>query len=323
MPRAKPEPRLPPWEWSFLTPRYWPTWVLVLLLGIASRLPYRLRLALGSVLGTVLRVMLAERRRVAAINIAACFPALDARRRAALLREHFRAVGRGFMDMGVAWWGDGERLRRQSRVEGIEHLEHALADGRGVILMAGHFTTMEVGVRILTLCAPVPFLYSIYRRSKNPLFERVMLSGRSGQPVVMFPREDVRTMIGALRDRMAVCFFPDQDHGRRHSVFVPFCGVPAATVTTTARFARMTGARVVPCFQERLPGAAGYRLWLMPALEDFPSGDDAADTVRLSAIIEREVRARPHEYYWIHRRFKTRPEGARDLYAPADGAEGS
>ena len=269
--------------------------MLVGLLRVASVIRYPLRRRLGSVLGDLLRLLLSERRRVAATNLRLCFPGLAADARRRLLREHFRAVGQGFVDMGVAWWGDGERLARDARVEGMQHLQEALADGRGVILVAGHFTTMEVGVRILTLHAPVPFVYSIYRRSKNRLFERVMLRGRSGQPAVMFPREDVRTMLGALKDGMPVCFFPDQDHGRRNSVFVPFLGVPAATITTTARFARMTGARVVPYFQERLPGDEGYLLRLLPALED--------------------VRARPHEYYWIHRRFKTRPEGSEDVYS--------
>ncbi len=305
---------MPPWEWGFLAPRYWPTWLLIGLLRLASLSPYRLRVVLGAGLGDLLRGLMSKRRRIAETNIGLCFPELDDGARRRLLAAHFRAFGQGLLDMGVAWWGDAERLRRVSRVEGLEHLEAALARGRGVILLAGHFTTMEIGVRILCISAPVPFLYSIYRRSKNRLFERVMLRGRSGQRAVMFPREDVRTMIGALRAGQAVCFFPDQDHGRRHSVFVPFFGVPAATVTTTARFARMTGAAVVPYFQERLPGAGGYRLRVLPALENFPSGDDAADSARVSALFETEVRARPAEYYWIHRRFKTRPDPADNLY---------
>lgn len=146
-----------------------------------------------------------------------------------------------------------------------------------------------------------------------------MLRGRIRQGGVMFAREEVRTMIGALRAGHAVCFYPDQDHGRRHSVFVPFFGVPAATVTATARFARMTGAAVVPYFQERLPGTQGYRLRVLPPLNGFPSGDDTADTARLSALFETEARARPHEYYWIHRRFKTRPDAGTDLYADSGG----
>jgi len=209
-------------------------------------------------------------------------------------------------------------LRPLCRVEGMEHLTHAHAAGKGVIVLGAHFTTMEIGARILCMHAPMQYLYSIYRRSKNPLLERVMLRGRSRRGAVMFAREDVRTMVGALRAGHAVCFYPDQDHGRRHSVFVPFFGVPAATVTATTRFARMTGAAVVPCFQERLPGVEGYRLRVLPALVDFPSADALADTARLSALFEVEARARPHEYYWIHRRFKTRPQIGADLYAGAD-----
>lgn len=311
---GKPDQVVPAWDWGFLGPRYWGTWLLVGLLRLGACLPYRPRVAAGVALGVMLRLMMPGRRRVARVNLELCFPELDKRARERLLSRHFRALGAGFIDMGVAWWGDGARIARVSRVHGMQHLEHALAEGHGVILVSGHFTTMEMGVRLLTLFAPSPWLYSIYRRSKNRLFERVMLRGRSGQPAVMFPREEVRTMINALRAGMPVCFFPDQDHGSHHSVFVPFCGVPAATVRSTARLARRTGARVVPYFQHRLPGTRGYELEVLPALENFPSGDDERDAARVSALIEAAVRHHPHEYLWIHRRFKTRPAGAADVY---------
>lgn len=310
---TKPEPEPMPWEWRFLGPRHLHTWALLGLLRGAALLPAGSRARLGARFGRVLLRLMRSRRRIARANIELCFPELDPAARERLLRAHFEALGQAFADMGGAWWASEESLRRCSSVSGLHHLERALARGRGALLVSGHFTTMEMAVRILTLYMPAPFLYSIYRPSKDRLFDRAMLRGRSGQPAVMVPRDDVRGLLAALRSGAPVCFFPDQDHGVRHAVFVPFLGVPAATITTTARFARMSGSPVVPYFLRLRPGG-GYALQVLPELEEFPSGDAERDAARVSSLIEAEVRADPAAYLWIHRRFKTRPEGAPPVY---------
>lgn len=313
---AGPAPAQPqaPWRWSFLSPLHWPTWLMLALLWLASRLTCTTRARIGRWLGALLWLLMRERRHIASVNLSLCFPGLDTFAREHLLRAHFRALGQGFVDMGAAWWGDGAALMRATQVSGMQRLQQELAAGRGVIVVAGHFTTMEMGARLLSQHSDQPYIYSIYRRSKNPVFEYVMLRGRIRQRAVMFPREDVRTMIGALRAGRPVCFFPDQDHGRIHSVFVPFCGVPAATVTSTARFARMGRASVMPMFQYRRADG-GYELHLLAPLADFPSGDDTADALRISRLIEQQVLAHPAEYLWVHRRFKTRPTPGDDVYA--------
>lgn len=296
---------------SLWTPRYWPVQAGLALGRLAAHLPFPVQIALGRVLGGFAYWLMPGRRRIARTNINLCFPELDARARRRLLRAHFQSLGIGVIETAMSWWAPADRLRGLARIEGLEHLHAALDHGRGVILLSAHFTTLEIGGRLLALHAP---FHVLYRPHKNAAFEAAMQTARARHFEKAISRDDMRGMLRSLKANLPVWYAPDQNYGREHSIFVSFFGIPASTITATARLARISGAQVVPFFQERLPGAAGYRLRLHPALENFPTDDDAADTQRINDLIEAEIRKLPAQYLWAHRRFKTRPLGEPPVY---------
>jgi len=198
-----------------------------------------------------------------------------------------------------------------TRLDGLEHLHRALAQGKGVILLSAHFTTLEIGGRLLSMQSP---FHVMYRPHKNAAFESVLQAARTRHFRKAIPRGDLRGMLRSLKENIPVWYAPDQDYGREQSIFVPFFGIRTASITGTSRLARISKAPVVPFFQTRLPGAQGYQLTLYPALEGFPGDSIEADTCRISAIIEARVREQPGQYLWAHRRFKTRPEGEPGVY---------
>jgi KDO2-lipid IV(A) lauroyltransferase len=286
-------------------PIHWPVWFGVGLMALLARLPWSLQRAAGRGVGTLLRLTWRSRREVAERNLALCFPGLDAAAREALLRGHFAAIGTGLFEFARAWWGSVEPLRRGLLIEGLEHLDAARAAGRGVILVSGHFTTLEVCGRLL--CAHVP-LAGLYRPHKQPALEWAVKWGRLRYASAMFPRDGLRPVIRHLKDGGLLWFAPDQDSRRGDSVFVPFFGQPAWSLTSTHQLARLSGAAVIAFAHERRTDG-GYSLRLSPAFEDFPSIDATADTARVMAAIESMARAAPAQYLWIHRRFKRQPGG--------------
>ncbi len=294
-----------------LAPRYWPTWIALGLLRLGTLLPVRAQMGVGRWLGRCLHRFASRRRRIAETNLRLCFPELDDTARRHLLKAHFESLGMGFMETALSWWGGAKRLRRLARVDGLANLEAAQARGRGVLIVAAHFTTLEIGARLLALTVP---LHPMYRPHNNPWFEQIQGRARTRQSAGAIRRDDIRATVRALKANRAVWYAPDQDFGPRQSVFVPFMGVNAATLTATGRLAKMSGAAVVPMTQERLGGGRGYRVILEPALEDLPSGDDEADARRQNAVFERWIRERPADYLWVHRRFKTRPDGEANPY---------
>lgn len=296
-------------------PRHWPTWVAVAAMALAARLPWPLQRALGGVLGGVLRLMVPLRRRAARINLRLCFPAMTEAEREALLRASFRDFGIGLFEFARAWWGSIAPIRRRARIEGLEHLTALRAQGRGVLLISGHFMTLETCGRLL--CEHVP-LAGMYRRYRNPVMEWAVKRGRLRYAAAMFGNDEVRAALRHLKQGGLLWYAPDQDMRGKDTVFAPFFGVPAATITATHQFARLTGCAVVPFFHRR--EGDRYVLRIAPPLPDFPSDDATADSARVNAAIEAMVREAPSQYLWIHRRFKRRPGGARSPYRRKQGA---
>lgn len=294
-----------------LSPRYWPLWLGISMMKLIAHLPLRQALWLGKILGRVAIHAARRRRRIAKINLQRCFPDLSKRQQKQMLKAQFEAVGMGIFETALAWWSSDEQLKPHVQIEGLEHLDQAMASDRGVILLTGHFTTLEIGARFLTFHHA---LHAMYRPHKNPLYQNVMRharESRSGLPALT--QDDVRGVLKALRQGHAVWYAPDQDYGRT-SVFVPFFDVPARTITATSRLAQAGNALIVPYFPERLADNRGYRVTILPALENFPGSDVVADTRRINGIIEDWVRRVPEQYLWIHRRFKKRPEGESKFY---------
>ena len=196
-------------------------------------------------------------------------------------------------------------MRRGLTVEGLEHIEAARADGRGVIVVSGHFSTLEICGRLM--CDHVP-LAGMYRPHASPAMEWAVRRGRARYAAAMFPKQDVRGAVRHLKKGGLLWYAPDQDPSRGDAVFVPFFGQPAHSLTSTHSLARLSGAAVV-LFQYRRRADGSYALCLWPALEEFPSADPTADTARVIAGIEEMARAAPSQYLWIHRRFKRQPGG--------------
>jgi Kdo2-lipid IVA lauroyltransferase/acyltransferase len=294
-----------------LDPRTWLSWIGIGVLVALAHLPWPLQRVLGRGLGLVLRGLLRTRRDVAARNLALCFPEIDVRERKSLLHAHFAALGIGVFEFARAWWGSIAPLRRDVRIEGLEHLAAARANGRGVIVVSGHFTTLEVCGRLL--CDHVP-LAGMYRPYPQPAMEWAVLRGRARYAAAMFAKQDVRGAVRHLKRGGLLWYAPDQDSSRGDSVHVPFFGQPAHSLTSTHQLARLSGAAVVLFEHARLDDGS-YRLRLWPAFDDFPSTDATADTARVMAGIETMARHAPAQYLWIHRRFKRRPEGVADPYA--------
>lgn len=294
------------WWSNYLHPRFWPTWLMFFLLWLATRLPFSLQMLGGRLIGRIAYRTARRRRHIAETNIGLCFPLLDARRQAALVKSHFLSLGQGVVETALCWWGREKQLRDRYLLIGEEHLTAAHARGKGAILLSAHFTTLELGGRLLALRQP---FHVLYRQHKNPLFETVMQRARARRFETAIPRDDTRGLLKCLKDNGAVWYAPDQNHGGSQSLFAPFFGVQASTLTTTSRLAKISGAAVVPFLQTRLPGDQGYLLILCPALEDFPGDDLQADATRINGLIEDAIREMPEQYLWVHRRFKTRPAG--------------
>jgi Kdo2-lipid IVA lauroyltransferase/acyltransferase len=277
------------------------------LLWLVTRLPFAWQMAIGNLLGAAAWRLARRRRHIAHVNLALCFPQLSEQERQRLLKANFAALGRGVVETALCWWGRRAQLESRVRLLGHEHLRRAQAAGKGVILLSAHFTTLEIGGRLLALDTP---FHVLYRPHKNPLFETMMQRARRRRFEKAIPRNNTRALLASLKQGMPVWYAPDQNHGGRQSLFAPFFGIPAATLTTTSRLAALSGAAVVPFFQIYLSAREGYLLILCPPLADFPGNDAQADATRINALLEAVIREMPEQYLWVHRRFKTRPEGA-------------
>jgi len=297
----------------FLHPRFWLLWLGLGLLWLVVQLPYRVLLVLGRSLGGLMYRVARSRRWIARRNLELCFPDMAEAERERLLKANFASNGIALFEMAMSWWWPPARLQRLAHIEGLEHLRQAQAEGQGVILMALHFTTLEIGAALLGQRHTID---GMYREHKNPVFDFIQRRGRErhNRDATAIERDDVRAMLKVLRAGRAIWYAPDQDYGRKQSLFVPLFGIQAATVTATTKFARLGKARVVPFTQQRLADGSGYRLVIHPPLEDFPGESDEADCLRINRWVEEVVRANPEQYLWAHRRFKTRPEGEPSLY---------
>jgi len=281
------------------------------LVWLLQLLPLRLLAAIGNAFGVLLYAFGRERRRVCLINLAHCLPQLPVGEREALARRHFRVFARTFLERAILWWGSPERIRRLVRIEGMEHFE-ALRGGP-LILLAPHFVGLDMGWTRLALEVD---MVSIYSTQKNAVFNAVLLAGRRrfGHPTLLSRQRGVRPALRAMQAGQPFYYLPDMDYGERDTIFVPFFGVNAATITGVSRLARLAGARVLPCVTRMLPGGDGYVVRFLPALENYPGASIEGDTRRMNALIEEQVRQMPEQYLWVHKRFKTRPPGETPWY---------
>lgn len=287
--------------------------IVVALLWLLHWLPLSMQAPIGRGLGLLLYWIIAPRRKVVLTNLRLCFPDQSEAARRALAREHFALAGRSLIERGIAWFASEERVRRIVRIQGEEKLARLIEARQPVILLTPHFLGLDLGgTRIAASFDSV----SIYARQKDPVIDRWLYHGRSrfGSQVLLRRDESVRASIKAMKEIRPFYYLPDMDNGPEDSVFVPFFGVKAATLSALPRLAKLGGAVVVPCVTRMLPGGEGYVVEFGEPWTNFPGSDVEADTRRMNACIEDLVRTMPAQYYWVHRRFKTRPPGEPKIY---------
>ncbi|UXI69021.1 LpxL/LpxP family Kdo(2)-lipid IV(A) lauroyl/palmitoleoyl acyltransferase [Tahibacter amnicola] len=296
---------------SLRSPRYWPSRLALALVRGVARLPLPALDRLGRVLGALAKALLSMRRRVAERNLALCLPGWSEADRRALLAANLRDAGRMLVEFALAWFGSDDAIARiPCQIDGLEHLERARAQGRGVLLVGGHFSHLELCARLVSRQIRIA---GMYRTMDDPVFDQAVLAARLRYADAMFTKDELRATVKYLKAGGTVWYAPDQDMRGKDAVFVPFFGIPAATITATHHLARLSGALVIPFFHRR-DTHGQYFLRLEAPLADFPSGDVIADTARVNEAVEAMVREAPDQYFWLHKRFKTRPPGEPAVY---------
>jgi Kdo2-lipid IVA lauroyltransferase/acyltransferase len=305
---------------ELLLPRHWPSWVAVGFIRLLGRLPFPLLWALGIGAGRLGYLLARGRRRVAARNIEICFPELAPAERDRLVARHFACLGVGALTQGVVWGVSRRRLTRLVKIRGRERIIPLLEKRRSVIVMVPHFVGLELGGAAFSgLVHPGAYMY---QRIRNPVIDAQMRASRTQFGSLPVERRDaLRGLIRVIRQGTPFFYLPDQDPGRVRGIFVPFCGIAAATVPMLSRFAQLADAVVIPLSARFLPRGRGLELIFDPPLEPFPTGDQEADTALMNRAIEARMRTMPEQYFWVHRRFKTRPAGEPSVYASRNRVE--
>jgi KDO2-lipid IV(A) lauroyltransferase len=283
----------------------------ILLMKGSARMPFAWSRSIGKAIGSVAAVIFPYRKHVALTNLRLCFPDMSEKERRALLFRHYQSMGMGVFELAAAWYKPVEKIEKISTVTGLEHLEAVAKSGRGALLLTAHFTTLEIGGRILLSKRPFSCLY---RKPEQPVIAKAMTEARSSQMNRVIHWNEPNELIRALREGEFVWYAPDQGKRMKYSAILPFFGVPAVTNTATGRLARLGKAAIVPFIGYR-DAEGHYRVEIYPELEDIPSKDPDADAVAINHLIESFVRKAPDQYFWLHQRFKKRGPEYEDVYA--------
>jgi KDO2-lipid IV(A) lauroyltransferase len=295
---------------SFFAPKYWPTWLGILVLRLLAFLPYKLGLSFGRLIGIILYHLLPKRRHVTEVNCSLCFPELTAAEREQFVKDVFKNNGIGIIETAWAYWGNKKRLIARTEYIGFELLDEALSLGRGVILLGGHYSQLDLGGLLFSVYkTPIA---TTYREHNNPLMDAMITKGRSSFSIPV-ERKKIREIIRKLKQNLIIWYAPDQDLGRKNSVFVPFFGQTAATITATTNMVRFNNSPIVCLHLRRKEDDSGYIMEIV-SVPDFPSGDEVEDARLMNLAVEAGVRKAPTQYMWVHKRFKTQPDGDQKLY---------
>ncbi len=286
---------------------------LLALMWLLHWLPLPVLGRIGKGVGSILFRVMGSRRRIALRNLELCMPELDEANRRRIALEHFQGYARSVLERAVLWWASEARLRRLIKVEPA--VPTALAAAKPTIFLCPHFVCLEVAGVAITMEGPA---CSIYSRQRNAVFDEALRKGRlrftPDARNLMARDAGIKPIIRAMRGGRPFLMLPDMDFGARESIFVPFFGVPAATLTAPARLVMATDGQVIPVITRFLPDYQGWRVIFYPPWEDYPGEDIDAATRRMNAFIEERIREAPAEYFWSHKRFKTRPEGMPSVY---------
>lgn len=296
----------------FLAPRYWGTWLALLILRLLVLLPWRAQQRIGSLLGLLAYALAKKRRQIAKINIDLCFSEKSPQQRAAMLKAHFESVGKAILEVGMFWYMPAEKYQKIATLTGREHLDAAIQKGN-VLLLGVHFTCLEAGVRLLNDLGYC--MQGMYKPAHNALFDAFMAKKRAehyqrgtgtNAKGGMVANNQARVFISRLAKGQLSWFAPDQSFAE-HVVDAPFFGIHTSSLTSTQHIARATGAQVLPMFGFRTK--TGYQVHVLPPLHPFPTGDDIADTTLVNQAMEQMIAYAPEQYLWAHRRFKHQADG--------------
>ncbi len=294
-------------------PKYWGAWLGIALLKSLSFLPYLWMLKFSSFFGKVFFRIAKRRRHIIETNIQLCFPDKSKKEQQQLALDVLVSSIMAIFEISLSWWGKRERIMELHRVEGIEHLNTALAKNKGVILLVSHFTTMEIAGAFLN--KNINNLQVVYKRSTNDLFEWYIQHKRLQNCCAgLIKHRKVRDIVRKIKAGNVVWYAPDQDFGNKDSIFAPFMKVMTSTLLSTQRLAKLTGAPVVPFYVARNTDKSGYTMRFSSALENFPSDNELDDATAVNHAIEEQIKQTPEQYLWAHRRFKTRPKGEKGFY---------
>jgi KDO2-lipid IV(A) lauroyltransferase len=295
---------------NFYAPKYWPTWIGIAFLKLLAALPFKAGLRVGRAIGYILYHLIPKRRRVTEANVKHCFPELSAEEQAQFVKDVFYDNGIGVIESSWTFWGNHKALQKRTKFIGFELLEKALEENRGIILLGAHYSHTDLGAMLAA--SKVPTLVTMYRRHNNPLMEETIRTGRISysKPV---ERKELREIVRSLKQNEVVWYGPDQDFGRKNSIFVPFFGKTAATITATTKMVRFNNSPILALYQRRKEDDSGYIVEIAE-VEGFPSGNEIEDAKIMNLAIERGVRKAPTQYMWVHKRFKTQPDGDQALY---------
>ena len=296
---------------DYLHPRFWPMWCTFAVLRLVTLLPYRSATGIGRLLGRLLLLLSGSRQKIVDTNLARCFPDKSLEERNRIKSECYRNLGVSLVEMAMCWWWSAHKLKSLVEIRGREHLDAVLASGRGAILLTGHYTSLEIGGRLLTLFMP---LQGLYRTQRNAMFDSYLYTRRHSYLVDIVSSKNTRQFIRGIRNQVPTWYAPDQDFTRERNVFAPFMGIEAATISASSRMAQAANAAMLPYYPERKQDGTGYLLHIGAPLEDFPSGDEIVDASAINRSIENWVRIFPENYMWIQKRFKTRPPGEAPFY---------
>lgn len=286
-------------------------WMMFSLVWIFAQLPYSTLIFLGKGLGKLVKLALKSRRKVVSVNLNICFPGLQLEKKNQLLNNHFIELGIMVTQTIKAFLGSTKNIEKNAIINGGEHIQACLDKGQGILLVAGHFTALDMGGKIL--CNKYP-IAGMYREHKHPVTEYIVRKSRLKYAEKMFKRDELRPIVKHLKAGGILWYAPDQDYRRGQSEFVPFFGKQASTITATHQMARLSKCKVLFFHVQRNKQSPYYTLTISPPIYDFPTKDPIADTARVNKGIEEMVAKNPEEYLWVHKRFKTTPDGKQNPY---------
>lgn len=300
-------------DFFVLQPRFWPTWIGVFFFYLLSKLPFVFSLKIGKFMGKLLYRYHHYLRHIVEVNLKMCFPQQNEIARTRLAKNNFAELGMGLIETAYSIWRSSEKLQKYFTVQGFENLNTALEKNKGVILLFAHFTPLEAVGKI------IPYLtkascYALYTPLRNEVINKLIVHSREKHLKKVFVRNNMRAVIKSLQKNGVVYYGMDGDFGRKKSIFIPFFGVEAATLTALRRLIKISGATIIPVHFSRINKTPNYEIKIEKALENFPTDDERADLTQLNQIFEEMIIQNPEQYFWFHFRFKTRPQGESPVY---------